>query len=115
MKMIYKGMIDARTLEDCFEKRKNKILANYVEIKNCEQTPYVKDVLEKCNIPTSVCSCLSQTNDTYGHDCLTIAIVHMVLNQDVPEKVWQILEETMSDDALKLLRLLEIMIRKDFP
>ena len=115
MKMTFEGMIAAGMLDDCFERRKNKILANYVEIKNCEQPPYVKEVLEKCNVPTSVCSCFSQIDDTYGHDCLTIAIVYMVLNQDVPEKVWQVLEETMSDDALRLLHLLEIIIRKDFP
>ena len=115
MKMISEGMIAAKMLDDCFEKSKNKILANYVEIKNCEQPPYVKDVLKKCNVPESVYSCFSQPDDTYGYDCLTIAIAHMVLNQDVPEKLWQVLEETMSDDALKLLRLLEIMIRKDFP
>lgn len=114
MKMISEGMIAARMLNDCFEKRKNKILANYVEM-NCEQPPYVKEVLEKCNIPTSVCSCFSQTDDTYRQDCLTLAIAHMALNQDVPEKIWQVLEETMSDDALMLLHLLEIKIRKDFP
>lgn len=114
MKMISEGMIAARMLDDRFEKRKNKILANYVEIKNYEQPPYVKDVLEKCNVPAIVCSCWSQIDDTYGNNYLAIAIAHMFLNQDIPEKLCQVLEETMNDDALELLHLLEIMIRRDF-
>lgn len=99
--------MSVKILADYIEKRKIEVLTKSTEEIYDRLPPWVNEALVRSTIPKKFFSDFSEKDDIYGYDRLAVAVIIVVSGQAIPETLWGILEELLSEEALEMLHFIE--------